>query len=167
MNQQPRWENAPAKVFVGINASMSFDDDGTGELWRVFMPRRREITGAAGAALYSIEQFPPGFFDAFASAREFTKWAAIAVEDDATELPLGMDRLISPAGPYAVFMHRGPVSDGPRTYGYIFNTWIPQSDCAIDERPHLAVMGPNYANDSADSEEELWIPVRPRTEANG
>ncbi|MCZ8382279.1 GyrI-like domain-containing protein [Mycobacterium sp. CPCC 205372] len=113
-----------------------------------------------GDELYSIEQYPPRFFDVFDPATSFVKWAAVAVSDD-VGAPPGMDQLLSPAGRYAVFLHRGPAADGPGTYRYIFGDWIPKSGHTVDDRPHLAVMGERYIPDSPDSEEELWIPIRP------
>ena len=53
-------------------------------------------------------------------------------------------------------------SEGPETYKYIFETWLPDSDYLIDDRPHFAIMGEKYIGDSPDSKEELWIPVRRR-----
>ena len=73
-----------------------------------------------------------------------------------------MQTLVAPAGLYAVFIHRGPPSEGPKTYQHIFGVWLPQSGYVLDERPHFAVMGAKYKHDAADSEEELWIPVKGR-----
>ena len=47
-----------------------------------------------------------------------------------------------------------------KTYGFIFNDWLPSSKYVLDTRPHFAVMGSKYRNNDPDSEEELWIPVK-------
>lgn len=159
---EPRLESASAATFVGVSASMSFTTNRTADLWRTFMPRRDEVPHRVGTELYSIEQYPAGFFDEFDPARPFVKWAAVAVAG-AEPAPPGMERLAAPAGRYAVFLHVGPASAGPRTYGHIFNTWFPQSGYLVDDRPHLAVMGAKYSAQSQDSEEELWIPIRQAT----
>ncbi len=77
-----------------------------------------------------------------------------------SSLPDGMEALILPAGEYAVFIHRGPASEGYKTFGYIFNRWLPDSGFEIDSRPHFEVLGDRYINDSPLSEEEIWIPIR-------
>ncbi|MEN9524835.1 MAG: hypothetical protein RLZZ256_219, partial [Bacteroidota bacterium] len=32
----------------------------------------------------------------------------------------------------------------------------------LDERPHVEVMGSKYKNNDPASEEDIWIPIRPR-----
>ena len=114
-----------------------------------------------GIELYSIEVYPPSFFDPFDPEAEFEKWAALEVSDFKV-VPEGMETLISPHGLYASFIHRGPASDGPITYGYIFRTWLPASAYQLDTRPHFAVMGEKYKKDQPDSEEDIWIPIKPK-----
>ncbi|TSD67035.1 GyrI-like domain-containing protein [Inquilinus sp. KBS0705] len=155
---QPRIETLAGKKFIGKHISMCFADNKTFELWRSFMPRRKEIADTVGTNLYSIEVYPPLFFNAFNPKATFEKWAAVEVTA-LDNIPEGMDSITLPAGMYAVFIHKGRASDGPATYSYIFNNWLPHSNYVLDDRPHFAVMGDKYKNDDPLSEEELWIPV--------
>jgi len=123
------------------------------------MPRRCEIKNNIDSFLYSIEVYPPQFFDNFNPRAEFEKWAAIEVTDF-EEIPDGMETMTSPEGLYAVFLHKGPASTGQKTYQYIFEAWLPNSDFLLDDRPHFAMMGEKYKKDDPGSEEELWIPVK-------
>lgn len=157
----PEIRQIPEKKFIGMKRRMSFAANKTVELWRGFMPRRAEIAGVKGTELYSGEIYPDGYFTAFNPAAEFEKWALVEVTNF-DSIPTGMETLISPAGTYAVFIHHGPASEGPKTYQHIFGIWLPQSDYLLEQRPHFAVMGAKYKNDAADSEEELWIPVTSR-----
>jgi AraC family transcriptional regulator len=140
---------------------MSFSANKTFELWRNFMPDRDKIKYKAGKELYSLEVYPDSYFDNFNPGRVFEKWAAAEVSDY-EEPPAGMERLIVPSGIYAVFIHKGPASEGPKTYEYIFRQWLPKSDYRLDNRPHMAVMGEKYNRDSSFSEEEIRIPVKPK-----
>lgn len=158
---QPRFENISAKLIAGTRFAMSFSQNKTGALWQSFMPRRSAIQNAADPALYSIEIYPPGFFDNFDPAREFEKWAGVEVKA-VSGLPTGIESLTIPAGQYAVFTHRGPASAGPKTYQYIFGVWLPNSDYLIDDRPHFALMTEKYKHEQPDSEEDIYIPVKPR-----
>jgi AraC family transcriptional regulator len=158
---QPRLETLTEKKVVGLRIDMSFVDNRTRELWQTFMPRRKQIQNNLNADLYSIEIYPPHFFDHFDPTIVFQKWAAIEVADF-DQVPMGMDTLQIPSGLYAVFIHKGLASDGPKTYEYIFNTWMPASNFETDERPHFALMGEKYRHEDPDSEEEIWIPVKPR-----
>jgi AraC family transcriptional regulator len=156
---QPRIETLTEKKLVGKRINTSFSDNKTFELWRSFMPRLREIANSRGPVLYSVEVYSPQFFDVFSPETQFEKWAAIEVTDF-DSVPGGMETIRLPRGVYAVFLHRGPASAGPKTYEYIFRTWLPNSDFSIDNRPHFALMGERYKRDDPDSEEEIWIPIK-------
>ena len=156
---KPRIETLAEKKLVGNRTKMSFSDNRTFELWRSFMPRRKEIRNSLGTDLYSVEVYPPIFFEKFSADTEFEKWAAVEVtEFDAT--PDQMERLTVPDGLYAVFVHKGPASTAPETYEYIFKSWLPSSGFTLDNRPHFALMGEKYKQNDQDSEEELWIPIK-------
>jgi AraC family transcriptional regulator len=158
---EPRIEILPGKNLIGKHRRMSFSDDRTFELWQSFMPRRKEIQNTIGTELYSVEVYAPSFFDPFDPDAEFEKWAAVAVAE-VQAVPKEMEVIIVPAGRYAVFVHKGPASTGPKTYEHIFGTWLPGSSYQVDDRPHFAIMGQKYKHDNIDSEEELWIPVKPK-----
>jgi AraC family transcriptional regulator len=152
----------PETKLVGIRKRMSFAANQTMELWQGFMPRRREIPDTIGTELYSVEVYNnPLFFQNFNPAAAFEKWAAVAVAA-VTSVPNKMATLLLPAGLYAVFIHKGTASDGPKTYEYIFRSWLPTAAFVLDDRPHFAVMGEKYKNNHSDSEEEIWIPVKPK-----
>ncbi|MBK9105085.1 MAG: GyrI-like domain-containing protein [Saprospiraceae bacterium] len=160
MSGEPTLELLPEKILIGRKTRMSFVENRTRELWQSFMPRRREIANVVNTILYSVEQYDSHFFDAFNPAAEFTKWAVVEVSG-ADHVPDGMEVLVVPSGQYAVFIHKGPASKGAETYEYIFRTWLPASAYALDDRPHFALMGDKYKHDDPDSEEEIWIPVKP------
>jgi AraC family transcriptional regulator len=160
-NKEPRIEFLKETILVGQDKTMSFAKNTTFELWRNFMPRRNEIPNKNGNEFISLEVFPENFFDKFDPSAEFVKWAAVEV----TELgfiPGQMKSLVIPDGTYAVFIHKGPATEAEKTYNYIFREWMPASKYAVDHRPHFAVMGDKYQKDSPDSEEEIWIPIRPK-----
>lgn len=161
MNDEPRLELLPEKILIGRKTRMSFAENLTRELWQSFMPRRKEIPNVVNTYLYSVEQYDPYFFDSFDPGAEFIKWAAVEVSGT-DEVPDNIEVLILPTGLYAVFIHRGPASKGVETYEYIFRTWLPASAYALDDRPHFALMGDKYRHEDPDSEEEIWIPVRPK-----
>ncbi|MES2774147.1 MAG: GyrI-like domain-containing protein [Bacteroidota bacterium] len=159
---QPRIETLTEKKLIGKSMEMSFSNNKTGELWRSFMPVRKEIQNSIGSDFFSAEVYPPLFFKAFDPDAVYEKWAAIEVPDFKT-VPEGMKTLTFPGGLYAVFVHKGPASHGPETYRYIFGTWLTVSEYLLDDRPHFAVMGAKYKHEDPDSEEEIWIPIKQRS----
>jgi AraC family transcriptional regulator len=158
---EPEIRTITEKKLVGKSIIMSLSCNKTGELWLSFMPERKEIKNNIGTELYSIEIYPPFYFTKFNPDTEFEKWAAMEVTDFQT-IPDEMENITLPEGLYAVFIHKGPASSGPKTYQYIFGTWLPASEFILENRPHFAVMGQKYKKDDPDSEEEVWIPVRPK-----
>jgi AraC family transcriptional regulator len=157
---EPRIETFPATKLVGKRKKISFADNKTSALWQSFMPSaRRAMANAAGAEFYSVEIYEPHFLDSFDAQKEFEKWAAVEA-GNFESVPENFETLTIPEGLYAVFLHRGTAADGVKTYRYIFETWLPASGFALDERPHFALMGKKYKTDDPDSEEEIWIPVK-------
>jgi len=43
---------------------------------------------------------------------------------------------------------------------YIMSQWLPNSKYILDHRPHFELLGAKYKNNSPDSEEEVWIPIK-------
>lgn len=149
------------KFLTGKKLVMSFSDNKTIELWQDFMPHRNEINNAAANELYSVEVYPDSYFDNFNPDKTFEKWAAVEVSDNKT-IPDKMEHLTVPSGLYAVFIHKGSAAEGPKTYEYIFLRWLPISGYLLDNRPHFAVMGEKYKMDDPSSEEEIYIPIKPK-----
>lgn len=158
-NMKPGIITIIPKRLIGMRMKMSLSVNRTGELWHSFMQRRKEIQNTIGNDLYSMQVYDPLYFADFNPDTEFEKWAAIEVSDF-NEIPSEMESCILPGGLYAVFLHKGGASTGPRTFQYIFGTWLPDSGFALDNRPHFEILGKKYKHDDPDSEEEIWIPVK-------
>jgi AraC family transcriptional regulator len=156
---EARIENLAEKKLIGNYIKMNFIENKTFQLWNGFMPRRKEIKNSIDSNLYSLEVFSVGHFDNFDPGNTFQKWAAIEVSDF-EEIPSEMETLIIPAGLYAVFTHKGPASEGHKTYHSIFVEWLPDSEYKVDERPHFAIMGEKYKKEDPNSEEDIWIPIK-------
>jgi len=156
-----RTELIAEKQLIGHRRTMSLAANTTPELWRGFMQQRVTLPPPVGGVLYSLQVYPADYFTTFRPERTFEKWAAL--EATATsDLVIGFEKLTLPGGLYAVFLHKGPASDGPATFRYIFGTWLPNFGYVLDDRPHFEVLGAKYQNEVPDSEEEIWIPIKPR-----
>ncbi len=162
MNQEPRLVETDGKWLIGIHLSTSFAQDRTSELWRSFMPRRKEIPHPVNTDLISLQIYPQPLSWPPDPNAVFEKWAGVEVAH-LDPIPQGMDALFVQAGLYAVFTHIGAVRTAQKTFTYIFGKWLPQSPYYLDDRPHFEVLGEKYHNDHPESEEEIWIPIRRRT----
>src|SRR5690606_33575663 len=139
---------------------MSFANYRIGELWRSFTPRRKEITNNLTNDLISLAVYKPTHFSDFKPTNEFERWATVEVSDFNT-IPNEMDRLILQSGLYAVFNYKGLSTDNS-IFKYILSEWLPSSEYVLDNRPHFEVLGEKYKNNDPNSEEEIWIPIKPK-----
>ncbi|WKD86163.1 hypothetical protein KCTC32516_01522 [Polaribacter huanghezhanensis] len=155
---KPRIEKLSKKKLVGLHTSMSLVDNKTGELWKSFMQRRREITNNVSTDLMSMQVYSPTHFETSNPSAVFEKWATTEVSDFDT-IPNGMEKFVLTAGLYAVFDHKGSSLD-TSIFEYIFRTWLPSSEYFLDNRPHFEVLGKNYKNADSNSEEEIWVPIK-------
>jgi AraC family transcriptional regulator len=156
-----RIETLTEKKLIGKRLKMSFADNKTGELWRSFMPRRKEIQNNVGLEFYSMQIYAPSFFENFNPTAEFEKWACVEVKEfDA--ISNEMETFVLKGGHYAVFLYRGTTDGAADTFQYILETWLPNSEYVLDDRPHFELLGEKYKNGDPNSEEEIWIPIKPK-----
>lgn len=153
---QPQIVTLNPKKMIGMRMRMSLANNRTGELWRTFMPRRREIQKNLSADLISMQVYDapmrPGD-----PTQEFDKWAAVEVTGG-TPIPAGMESFTLPGGLYAVFHYQGSSAD-ISIFQYIFGVWLPASTYQLDARPQFEVLGEKYKNMDPESEEDIWIPI--------
>ncbi len=155
-----RIENLTEKILIGIHQSMIYANNSTPELWRRFMPRKKEVQLKLNSDLYSIQFYPPGSGPMSGDPYTvFEKWAAVEVGAD-SPVPVGMEKMWLQPGKYAVFLHHGPASAFMKTFRFIFNTWLPASEFTVDDRPHFEVLPENYRPDDPVAQEEIWIPIK-------
>jgi AraC family transcriptional regulator len=156
----PRIEKLDDKKLIGKRQTMSLANNKTGELWKSFMPRRRDILNKLTNDMISMQVYKPTHFANFKPTNEFEKWASVEVANF-DNVPNDMETFNLTGGLYAVFDYKG-LSTDHSTFQYIFGTWLPSSDYDLDDRPHFEVIGDKYKNNDPTSEEEIWIPVRPK-----
>lgn len=158
----PRIEQLPEKKIIGMRLKMSLANDKTGELWRSFMPRRKEITHVVTPDLFCLQVYEkPLDYNTFNPAVEFEKWAAVEVSDFEA-IPDDMETFTLPGGLYVVFLYKGAASEFASPFHFIFGDWLPNSAYFLDHRPHFEILGEKYKNNDPASEEEIWVPIKPK-----
>src|SRR6187549_430366 len=154
----PHIQILPERKLIGQKIEMNFAENKTFELWKSFMPRRKEITQVMNIDLISMQIYPEGFsFEKVNMHSPFTKWAAVEVSDFSS-VPEGMETFILEKGMYAVFQHKG-LSTDTSTFEFIFGVWLPKSRYVLDNRPHYEILGEKYKNNDPNSEEDICIPI--------
>lgn len=154
----PTIETLKEKKLVGKKLRMTLVNDKTSELWRSFMPERSKIQNKVSTEMISLRVYDETLRPD--PHQEFDKWAAVEVSD-LGNIPDGMQSFVLDEGLYAVFDYKGLNTDN-RIFIYIFTEWLPKSNYFLDHRPHFEILGEKYKNNDPESEEEIWIPVRPK-----
>ncbi len=146
------------KKLIGKKLTMSFANYNITELWKNFMPRKKEITNAISSDLISMAIYKPSHFSDFNPRNEFEKWSTIEVSNF-ENVPDEMETYILPGGLYALFEYKGLNTDNS-IYHHIFNSWLPNSGYILENRPHLEILGDKYKNNDPNSEELICIPIK-------
>lgn len=77
----PKITTLPEKRLIGCKQQMNYAAYNPVPLWQSFMPAKREIINAVSTDLFSLQQFPAGFWERFNPNTNFEKWAAVEVSD--------------------------------------------------------------------------------------
>lgn len=157
---EPRFATLSPKMFIGQKLTMSLTSNRTGDLFRSFMPRRKEVKKLKGQIVYDLRVYPAGYFLSFNPATEFIKWALVEVEE-VKDVPQEMEVFHLVGGEYAIFKPANGTHD-PGIFQYIFTQWLPKSSFVLDDRPHFERLDPKGIRNNPEAEEEYWIPIKPR-----
>lgn len=125
----PRIETSREKKLVGKRLMMSISDYKVSELWKSFMPKRKEICNLVNDDLISLSIYRSTYFTDFGSAEYFDKWAAVEVLnfDNVSE---EMETFVLQSGLYPVFNYKGLNTDHS-IFQYIFNAWLPRQSATF------------------------------------
>jgi AraC family transcriptional regulator len=143
-----------------MSKTMSLVNDMTGELFRTFMPRKKEIQNLKNSNVLDLRVYDENYFLEFNPSAKFTKYVLVEC-NQITEIPNEMTVYSFKGGEYAVFEYKGLSAD-KSIYDYIFREWLPNSKYQLDSRPHFEVLGPKTKLNDPNSEEEIWVPIKTR-----
>ncbi|MGM7684957.1 GyrI-like domain-containing protein [Cytobacillus sp. Hm23] len=91
---------------------------------------------------------------------DFVYAAAVEVE----KVDQLSDKLVTktiPAQRYLVFTHKGLISELGKTFGYIFEDWLPQSNYEVVNSASFELYGERFLGpDNDQSETDIYIPIK-------
>lgn len=129
-------------------------------LWRTLFARRAELGPALDKYSYGACRLLP------ASQRtredEIEYLAGVSLKPDAP-VPAGMGRWTVPASMYAMFTHRGPISNLSETINYVHGAWLPRSN--YDYGPfgtELERYDERFGEGGEGSELDFLLAIKPR-----
>ena len=132
---------------------MALDSDETPDLFRTFMPRRKEILHRSNEQVIDLKIYPPDYFKRIFISTPFLKWAVVEV-DIFEKIPQGMERVDFLGGLYAMFQVPGTQANH-QVFTDIFSHWLPSSGFELDDRPHFDVL--NFGENN--NFQEIYIPL--------
>ena len=165
---EPQIVVKPAFVVVGCEASFihALSPDATnfevlGPLWETVLRRAEEIPHRTGPEMVGVIHGRPE--DERSHPDELQYVAGGAVQSTA-DIPAGMVAHRVDEGLFAVFTHRGPITELGHTVGGIYRTWLPQSNYEHAMTADVELYDERFkCGEEDDSEMEYWISVKPRT----
>ncbi len=154
-----RIEKIENKKLVGVHMEMSISNNKTSELWQRFMAKKTELKNRVNSDFISMQVYGKNQKNHYAPTTLFKKWAVVEVSSH-KDIPKDMEAYSMKGGKYAVFTHKGPANEFPKTMEAIFKNWFPKSGYKVDDREHFEILPENYNPIDLEAREEIWIPVK-------
>jgi AraC family transcriptional regulator len=157
----PEIKQIPEIKTVCMSTRTSLINNNTKRLWSLFMPRMQEINNKKDDHFIAVYLYPEAMgMNDFTLQTIYKTPAAVPVTNFPEILPQHMEAFIIPEGLYAVFEHKGTVSDFNKTTDYVYNKWLPESNYSLCKRPHFEILGNRYLGpNNPGSIEDVYIPI--------
>lgn len=151
----PRFEHAPHLVLAGLIRRYTCDQQPQiPAQWAEFSPYIDTVPGRRTARTYGVCQN--------GTRESFEYLCAVEVADE-SRVPATLTTMMIPAQLYAVFTHRGHVSEIASTVDSIFTRWLPQSGRAPTHTPDFFERyGEDFDPIASAGVVEIWVPVSPQ-----
>ena len=157
----PTFIDLPETHVVGFRVSVHLGNKAAiPDAWKNLHSRQSEIDQKPGGPSLGVMLHKPG-----GPARGFDYLAGVTVEKSPADLPDDMTNVTLGAQQYAVFTHK--ISDKnlgkdlPRTFDFIFGTWLPNSEYQLAPAPDFELYDPARFNPKTLSGEiDIYVPVQ-------
>lgn len=148
----PELKDKDAFAVIGLGIQCTFENtNAIPALWQAFNAREREVSTASTCAAY-------GVCHSGDNEGRFRYLAGVAVPGG-TQIPEGMERVLVPAGRYAVFCHTGHISEYGNTVYTIWNKSISDLGLTTRQAPDFEVYDSRFDAKTGRGTVEIWIPV--------
>lgn len=148
----PRFETGKPMLIAGLTERYRQETTpGIPAQWRRFVPWIGHIPGQTGEATYGVcyNGDGEGNID-YMSGVEVT---------DFDNLPAELSKVRLSEKTYAVFTHKGHISDIHHTWASIWSQWFPASGRQHADAPDFERYGPDFDPKTGSGGFEIWIPV--------
>lgn len=122
------------------------------ELWEKFIPEIGKIPGQKGEVTYGICCNPDG-----KGGFEYIAGVEISKLDDLPDKYRWVE--VQPQQ-YVVFEHKGSLDTLPKTFHYIWKTWLPKSGRQAADAPEFERYSEDFNPKLNTGTLEIWLPVK-------
>jgi AraC family transcriptional regulator len=148
----PRFLDGEELLIVGLAARYTFEtNQGIPAQWQRFAPHIGHIPKQRGPQAYGLcaNGDNSGNFDYVAGVRV----------SEFSDVPEGLTGTRVPKRLYAVFAHKGHVSQLRRTHYTIWNKWLPESGSSMADAANFELYGKDFNPTTGLGPIEVWMPV--------
>lgn len=155
----PRITETKAAKIVGLRYYGMNRNNEIPELWHRFLQRMDEVEHLGNPChMYGLCSCPES--DNEIQADQAFEYVAGREVSDTADLPKGMVAREIPGGTFAVFTHKGPLSNLKSTYDYIYGQWAEETDYTLAKSFDFEFYDENFdAAGSQSSELYIYVPV--------
>lgn len=151
--EPPRIENGGVLLVAGVGERYECKSSaGIPAQWQRFLPHfghlPRQVGGVAYGVIFNTDD--DGNFDYICGADV----------SDFSALPADFSRVRIPEQRYAVFAHRGHISDIRRTCNTIWSKWLPESGHEVVDAPIFERYAENFDSTTGMGGVEIWVPIK-------
>ena len=149
----PQFKVSENLLIAGIGARYTFEtNEAIPSQWQRFAPEIGNVPRQIGPETYGVS-------GNFKDDGSFDYVAGVRVADF-SELPNGFTVFRLPPWKYAVFSHRGHVSELRRTHYTIWNKWLPESGMEFANAPNFELYMKEFDSRTGDGPIEVWMPIK-------
>ena len=150
--EPPEFRVSDELLIAGMGARYTFEtNEAIPSQWQRFEPYIGQIPRQIGAETY-------GLSGNFKTDGSFDYVAGVRVRDF-SDLPNGFMVFRLAKRMYAVFSHRGHVSQLRRTHYTIWNKWLPEAQMELANAPNFERYLKEFDPRTGDGPIEIWMPV--------
>lgn len=148
---------------MGMERKFTLNNNIIPQLWMDFMSRLQEIKNKVNPDIaYGICE--SGNVDVtienMSRDTEFNEVVCFEVSDF-DDVPDGMVTRTIPDHKYAMFTHKGELSNLPQTYNYIYSEWFPKSGYDVADKFEFELYDKRFdLEDQKNSEFDIYLPIK-------
>lgn len=163
ITMQPKIIEKESFKVLGIQGDFTMENNTIPQMWDAFIPRMGEIKNRVNPEICYGICSSPGPETNYQEFTEQTIFNELVCQEvaDFNHIPAGMTTRTIPDGKYAVFTHKGPLSNLKHTYDYIYKNWLPDSQYKVSAPYDFELYDGrfNYM-DQENSEIDIYVPIK-------